>query len=111
MAVSPFLELSGYLEASRVWFPSRAQEYSATSSRARVRVSPSTRLAIHALLQHNSAFDVTAANVRCRYTISDGNDVFLVFTSGSAGLVGGATAGEARGTTRRLMVKYSATIR
>jgi hypothetical protein len=108
--VFPRLELGGYLEANRAWFPSRDQVYTAIVSRARVRISPNVRLAIHALLQHNSAIDATAANVRLRYTIRDGDDVFLVFSGGSVD--GSVGSGSTAPTTRRsILLKYSATIR
>lgn len=107
---SPFLEVGGDLEVNRVWFPSRGEEYDATVARLRLRISPSTRLAVHGSLQHHGALDNYAANVRVRYTIHDGNDVYLVLRDGTVGPTDGA-ASVSRTRTRSLLVKVSMTIR
>ncbi len=110
-AVSPLLELGGYLEVNRVWFPSRDEAYRATVGRLRARVSPSTRLAVHALVQRSSARDGVVTNVRVRYTIRDGNDVYLVFTDGRENAGVGSLPGGGTDRGQSLLLKLSATIR
>lgn len=110
-AISPLLEVGGHLEVNRVWFSTRREEYRATVSRLRARVSPNIRLAIHALVQHSSLVDGVIANVRVRYTIRDGSDIFMVFTDGRAEPGDDTVPGGITDRTQRLLLKFSAIIR
>lgn len=111
-AASPHLELGARAEASRVWFPARDQEYRGVVTSLRARVSASTSLGLQALVQHNSAADATTVNVRARYTIRDGNDVYVVFSSGRLGSYTGGSGGDVASWRREsLLLKYSAAIR
>jgi hypothetical protein len=105
---SRFVELGAEVEANSVWFPARSQRYVPTVLRLRVRVSPDTRLSLHGLLQRNGALGATTVNVRARYTIRDGNDIYLVYTRGRVG----AMAVEDFAWRREgLLMKVSATLR
>lgn len=106
--VSRHLRLSGTLEGNHIWFPSRSQEYTGYVAQLRARLSPDTHLSLMALLQRDGAAGTTTANVRLRYMIREGHDVYLVFTSGEVD-PGRAEPGVVR-ARRSVVLKYATTV-
>lgn len=108
-AMSRYLLLSSDIEANWVWFPSRDERYDAYVTRVRLRVSPDTHLSLNALVQRDGAAGATTGNLRIRYMIRDGSDVYLVFNTGQLdrGLL-------TPGTLQRrnsMVFKYTTTVR
>ncbi|MGD8320866.1 MAG: DUF5916 domain-containing protein [Gemmatimonadota bacterium] len=107
--VSRYLLLSGAMEVNRIWFPSRDQGYTAYVTRARARVSPDTHLSVNVLVQRNNATGMTGGNMRFRYMIREGTDVYLVFTTGHLDLAS-VPLGSPR-SRNSIVLKFSTTVR
>ena len=80
--VSRHLELGGLYQWSRVDFPDRDERFTAHIARLRSRVMLDTRFSAAGFLQYNSALDALSANLRLRYNVSEGNDLYLVYNAG-----------------------------
>ena len=80
--VSPHLEMSGRYQFSRIRFPDRDQELNAHLARLRVGTALNTKISTNVLLQYNSVGHAVSANVRFRYNLREGNDLWIVFNQG-----------------------------
>ncbi len=81
--LSRYLELGGFLQENRVWFPTRGQRYDVVIAQVRTRLSLNVKLSVEGLVQYNSAAHRTSANLRFRYNPREGNDFFVVFNQGT----------------------------
>jgi len=80
--VSPHLELSGGYQYSRVRFPDRNEGLDAHLVRLRIGTALNTQISTTAFLQYNSERKAMSANVRFRYNIREGNDLWIVYNEG-----------------------------
>lgn len=76
---SVHLRVSADLELNRLEFPSRGQRELSKLARLRVFASASPRLSLTAVLQANSVGRVGTANVRLRYNMAEGHDLWVVY--------------------------------
>lgn len=107
--VSPRLELGGSYELNAVRFDARGQGFDAHVAQLRATVSPGTRLSAAALVQYNSVRDVVSTNLRLRYNLREGNDVFLVLNEGLNTDRDATDPVRPFSESRRLLLKYSHT--
>lgn len=80
--VSRYLELSGFYQFNRIVFSKRDQEFNSHIARLRLQATFSTKIALTAFIQFNSAIDAGIANFRLRYNPQEGNDFYLVYNEG-----------------------------
>lgn len=80
--VSRYLELSGFYQFNRIVFSKRDQEFNSHIARLRLQATFSTKIALTAFIQFNSAIDGGIANFRLRYNPQEGNDFYLVYNEG-----------------------------
>jgi hypothetical protein len=76
---SAHLRLSADLQLDRLEFPDRDERVWSPLARLRVLASASPRLSLSAVLQANGAADLAAANLRLRYSMSEGHDLWVVY--------------------------------
>ena len=80
--VSPYLELGGEYQLTRLDFPVRHQEATLQVGRLRVRSALNSSASAAAFVQYNSASDRLDFNVRLRYAFAEGTDLWLVYNEG-----------------------------
>jgi hypothetical protein len=76
---SAHLRLSADLQLDRLEFPARDERVWSTLARLRVLASANPRLSFSAVLQLNGSADLATANLRLRYSMSEGHDLWLVY--------------------------------
>jgi Domain of unknown function (DUF5916) len=76
---SAHIRLSADLQLDRLEFPSRGERVWSPLARLRVLASANPRLSLSVVLQANGAADLATANVRLRYSVSEGNDLWVVY--------------------------------
>jgi hypothetical protein len=76
---SAHLRLSAEVQLDRLEFPERGEEVWSRLARVRVLASASPRLSLSAVLQANGAADLATANLRLRYSVREGHDLWLVY--------------------------------
>jgi hypothetical protein len=76
---SAHLRVSADLQLDRLEFPAREERVWSTLARIRLLASASPRLSFSAVLQANGSADVATANLRLRYSMSEGHDLWLVY--------------------------------
>jgi hypothetical protein len=76
---SAHLRLSADLQLDRLEFPSRGERVWSRLARLRVLASASPRLSLSAVLQANGTADLATANLRVRYSVSEGHDLWVVY--------------------------------
>lgn len=79
---SAHLRVSGEVELDRVSFPARGQREWSRLARLRVLASATPQLSLSAVFQANSLADVATANLRLRYNIREGHDLWVVYGQG-----------------------------
>ena len=79
--VSEHLEMAGSYQYSRIRFPDR-DGLDAHVARLRIGTALNTQLSTNVFVQYNSVRDVFSANVRFRYNLREGNDLWIVFNEG-----------------------------
>jgi hypothetical protein len=77
--VSPHLSLRADYLHDRADFDEREQQFRAHIVRLRSSISIDARASVNAFVQLNSLADVVAGNVRFRYNVSEGHDLWLVW--------------------------------
>lgn len=77
--VSPHLSLRAEYLHDRADFDDRDERFRAHVLRLRTSVSIDARASVNAFVQLNSLADVVAGNVRFRYNLSEGHDVWVVW--------------------------------
>ncbi len=80
--VSRHLELSGSYTYNRIRFPDRDQSFDAHLARLRIGTAFNTEISTNAFIQFNSAAHALSANVRFRYNVREGNDLWIVYNEG-----------------------------
>lgn len=78
--VNRFIELSGDYEFTHLEFPDRDQKASIHLLGVRSQIGLNTKLSLNAFVQYNTAADIVASNVRFRYNMAEGNDLWIVYT-------------------------------
>ena len=76
---SAYLRVSADLELDRLEFPSRDERVWSPLARLRVLASASPRLSFSAVLQANGTADLATANLRLRYSVREGHDLWVVY--------------------------------
>ena len=76
---SKYLELSGWYEFNQLDFPDRNQALTSHLARLRCLATLNTTFSLSALVQYNSAANLSLANVRFRYNPREGNDLYIVY--------------------------------
>lgn len=107
---SRHLELSGDYAVNRIRFQERNEALTTHLVRARLRTAASTRASGSAFVQYNSVTDAISANLRFRYHVRDGNDLYLVYNHAldSERLRGGSPVPAT--DARAFLVKYTYTL-
>jgi hypothetical protein len=77
--VSRNLELSGDYQVNRIRFASRSQSLAADIARLRAQVGFNTKLSASGFVQYNRAADRVVSNVRLRFHMNEGRDLFVVY--------------------------------
>lgn len=104
---SAHLRVAADLELARLDFPSRGQRDWSKLGRLRVFASASPRLSLIALVQANSVGRVGTANVRLRYNMAEGHDLWVVYGQ-QENLDRDRTSPSVPGTARAsLLIKYT----
>jgi hypothetical protein len=76
---SAHLRLSADLQLDRLEFPARDERVWSALGRLRVLASANPRLSLSAVLQLNGSADLATANLRLRYSVSEGHDLWAVY--------------------------------
>jgi hypothetical protein len=76
---SAHLRLSADLQLDRLEFPSRDERVWSPLVRLRALASASPRLSLSAVLQANGVADLATANLRLRYSLREGHDLWVVY--------------------------------
>ena len=104
---SAHLRVSADLELDRLDFPARDQREWTKLARLRVFASASPRLSLIAVLQANSVGRVGTANLRLRYNMAEGHDLWIVYGQ-QENLDRQSSTPPAPGTARTsVLVKYT----
>jgi hypothetical protein len=77
--ISQNLELSAEYQVNRIRFPSRSQSLAADIARVRAQVALNTKLSASGFVQYNRAADAVVSNVRVRFHLNEGRDLFVVY--------------------------------
>lgn len=80
--VSPFLELGGDYQLTKLRFPIRDQAATLQVARMRVRAARDASASANGIVQYNSATGRLDFNVRLRYAFAEGTDLWLVYNEG-----------------------------
>jgi hypothetical protein len=76
---SAHLRLSADLQLDRLEFPARGERVWSPLARLRVLASATPRLSLSAVLQANGVADLATANLRLRYSVREGHDLWVVY--------------------------------
>jgi hypothetical protein len=76
---SKHLSLGGSYQFSRVEFSDRGQRFAVHLPGVKAKVMLTTRFSASTFVQYASTADQVVANLRCRYTLREGNDLYLVY--------------------------------
>jgi hypothetical protein len=110
--VSSHLELGAVVELNQISFPDRNQSFRGDVLRLRFRAAANTHLSAFGLIQYDGISGQTVSNVRLRYHVSEGRDLYLVWNE-AGGLP--TDPGEATDLSeyhrRSLAVKYTHAVR
>ncbi|NBC17849.1 MAG: hypothetical protein GVY18_11100 [Bacteroidetes bacterium] len=79
---SAHLELSGVYRYERLRFNHRAERADLHVARLRAQVAFNARLSVAAFAQFSNASDLLSTNVRARYNVREGNDLWIVYDEG-----------------------------
>jgi hypothetical protein len=80
--VSPYLELGGEYQMTKLRFPVRDQAATLQVGRLRVRTALDASASASAFVQYNSTTERLDFNVRLRYAFSEGTDLWFVYNEG-----------------------------
>ena len=79
---SSHVELVSSYEVNLVRFADRDQEFTSHIARLRLLTMLNAKHSVIAFIQYNSAADQSIANVRYRYNVREGTDLYLVYDEG-----------------------------
>jgi len=82
LVVSSYITLSGTYQANFIKFESRNQSLNTHIFSLKIDAALDTKISLNSLIQYNSLADLVSANIRFRYNIQDGNDLWIVFNHG-----------------------------
>lgn len=80
--LSRHLEIGGVYELNRIRFPDRGTGLDVHLARLRIGAAANARLSAVALVQLNSVDDRVGVNLRLRYNLREGSDIWLVYDEG-----------------------------
>lgn len=80
--ISRHLELGGAYIYDHVSFPDRDQTFDGQIARLRVDAALDTRLSARSFLQYSTSSRSASVNLRFRYNIREGNDLWIVYDEG-----------------------------
>jgi hypothetical protein len=80
--VNRHLELGGTFQVTVLDFPDRGQGETLQLAGLRVRTALNARASANALVQYNSTTRRVDANLRLRYNLAEGSDLWLVYNEG-----------------------------
>jgi hypothetical protein len=80
--LSRHLELGADLENTLIRFPDRDEAVNVHVARVRLRAAVDARLSAAALVQYNSLAHLVGLNLRLRYNVREGTDVWMVYDEG-----------------------------
>jgi hypothetical protein len=75
-----YIELSGSYEYTRLEFPDRDQQANIHLLGVRSQIGLNTKLSLNGFLQYNTSANIVASNLRFRYNMAEGNDLWIVYT-------------------------------
>lgn len=107
--VSRFLELSAQYEANVVRFSARDQGFDSHIARIRARGAIDNRFSITVFIQYSSTDDLIGANIRFRFNVREGNDLWIVYNEGVNTDIDGSLPRLTRTASRALVLKYTYT--
>lgn len=107
---SAYLRVSADLQVDRVSFSDRGQREWSRLGRLRVLASATPQISLSAVVQANGLADLATANLRFRYNVREGHDLWIVYGH-QANLDRDRMTPAAPGTARAaLLVKYTRSI-
>lgn len=80
--LSRHVELGADLDNTFIRFPDRDESVNVQVARLRLRAAADARLSAAALVQYNSLAHLVGVNLRLRYNVREGTDVWLVYDEG-----------------------------
>jgi hypothetical protein len=95
---------------NRLWFDQRDQRLNADILRLRVQAALDARLSATTFVQYNRAADVAVANLRLRYHVSEGRDLYIVYNDRLNTELDAISPELPRSQDRALLVKYVHTL-
>jgi hypothetical protein len=112
--VSPHLELGAAYQLTSLRFDARDEQADIQLLRLRVRTALNARASGNAFLQYNSTTDRVDLNLRLRYNVSEGTDLWVVYNEGldTERDFGPGTSGVTNSPlslSRAVIIKYSHT--
>ncbi len=107
--LSRFLELGAQLESNFVRFSDRNQGFDSHIARVRARAAVDNRLSVNAFIQYSSTDDLVGANIRFRFNIREGNDLWVVYNEGVNTDLERSIPRLTRTNARALVLKYTYT--
>ncbi len=110
--VSPHLDFGLNYQVTRLRFPVRSQSADIQLAGLRIRAAVDARASGAALVQYNSTTRRLDLNVRLRYAVKEGTDLWFVYNEGfdtETTRQGFETPGGLRSLARAFIVKYSHT--
>jgi hypothetical protein len=110
--VSPHLELGAVYQLTRLRFESRGEKADIQLLRLRIRTALDARASGNAFVQYNSTTNRVDVNVRLRYNVAEGTDLWIVYNEGldvAREPARTGIAGDPFSLSRALIVKYSHT--
>lgn len=104
---SRFFGMSGAYAFDVVRFPERGQGFDSHVTRLRVRAAANSHLSANALVQYSTVADRVAANVRLRYHLRTGTDLWIVYNEQLNTIRDGSAPVLPRTARRVLLVKVT----
>jgi hypothetical protein len=115
-SIAPTWSASEHLEVgleyahNRLRFESRDQRLNADIARMRVQAALNAHLSATTFVQYNRAADIVVANVRLRYHVAEGRDLFVVLNDRLNTELDGLDPVPPRSQDRALLIKYVHTL-
>jgi hypothetical protein len=110
---SRYLELGGDYQMTLLRFPTRGESVNIHLARFRIRTALNAQASGNAFVQYNSTTNRIDFNVRLRYNVSEGTDLWLVYNEGldtDRALETVARPAAPLSVSRALILKYSHTL-
>ncbi len=109
---SRHFEIGGDYQLTMLRFPIRDQQTNIQLARLRIRTALDARASANAFVQYNSTTDRVDLNLRLRYAVSEGTDLWIVYNEGlDTARTGQYQFTQPRSLSRAFIVKYTRTLR